>query len=65
MKARWVLSAALLALCGCTVDKLTGMGVVPPETHAASISRGGAFRRPVESCSLVTGKPMAAAVVPS
>jgi hypothetical protein len=29
IKARWVLSAALLALCGCTaMDRLTGMGVV-------------------------------------
>ncbi|MFK2904275.1 hypothetical protein ISP17_09885 [Dyella ginsengisoli] len=29
MKARWVLSTALLALCGCTaVDQLAGMGVV-------------------------------------
>jgi hypothetical protein len=29
MNARWVLSAALLALCGCTaMDELAGMGVV-------------------------------------
>ncbi|MGN6234889.1 hypothetical protein [Dyella sp.] len=36
MKARWVLSAALLALCGCTaVDKLTGMGVVSQRVSAS------------------------------
>jgi hypothetical protein len=35
MKARWILSAALLALCGCTaVDKLTGMGVVSQSVAA-------------------------------
>ena len=36
MKAPWVLSAALLALCGCTaVDKLTGMGVVSQRVSAS------------------------------
>lgn len=36
MKAGWVLSAALLALCGCTaVDKLTGMGVVSQRVSAS------------------------------
>lgn len=35
MKARWVVSAALLALCGCTaMDKLTGMGVVSQRVSA-------------------------------
>lgn len=36
MKARWVLSAALLSLCGCTaVDKLAGMGVVSQHVSTA------------------------------
>lgn len=35
MKARWILSAALLALCGCTaVDRLAGMGVVSQRVSA-------------------------------
>lgn len=35
MNARWVLSTALLALCGCTaMDKLAGMGVVSQRVSA-------------------------------